>query len=128
MVLAALILSAALLAIVPVAIATGRSPSGQIIVYGASLIATVALVLIALASLFAPPSTVTLPSKASTSKLSQIRKSRGVDGCHWQIRPQFGDILEFFRIPFRTLLQRAPRLLTVAIEAEHHRYHRPRVD
>src|SRR5262249_40260729 len=61
MVLAALILSAALLAIVPVAIATGRLPSGRIIVYGASLVATIALVLIALASLFAPPSTVTLP-------------------------------------------------------------------
>jgi formate hydrogenlyase subunit 3/multisubunit Na+/H+ antiporter MnhD subunit len=61
MVLAALILAAVLLAIVPIAIATGRSSSGRIIVYGASLIATTALVLIALASLFAPPSTVALP-------------------------------------------------------------------
>src|SRR5262245_12194930 len=61
MVLAALMLAAALLAIVPLAIATGRSPSGRIIVYGASLVATTVLVLIALASLFAPPSTVELP-------------------------------------------------------------------
>jgi hydrogenase-4 component B len=61
MVLAALILSAALLAIVPVAIATGRSSHGRIIVYGASLIFSAALVLIALTSLFAPPSTISLP-------------------------------------------------------------------
>jgi len=61
MVLAALMLAAALLAIVPLAIATGRSPSGRIIVYGASLVATTVLMLIALASLFAPPSTVELP-------------------------------------------------------------------
>jgi hydrogenase-4 component B len=61
MVLAALILSAALLAIVPIAIATGRSSSGRIIVYGASLIFSAALMLLALASLFAPPSTVALP-------------------------------------------------------------------
>src|SRR5215475_10798782 len=61
MVLVALILCAALLAIVPIAIATGRSPSGRIIVYGASLVATTALVLIALGSLFAPPSTMALP-------------------------------------------------------------------
>jgi hydrogenase-4 component B len=61
MVPAALILSAALLAIVPVAIATGRSSHGRIIVYGASLIFSPALVLLALASLFAPPSTISLP-------------------------------------------------------------------
>src|SRR5436309_10143983 len=61
MVLAALILSAALLAIVPVAIAAGGSSSGRIIVYGASLIFSAALMLIALVSLFAPPSTVSLP-------------------------------------------------------------------
>jgi hypothetical protein len=36
----------------------------------------------------------------------------GMDGYHRQ--PQFGDILEFFRVPFMTLLQRRPRLLTVA--------------
>src|SRR5262245_6827104 len=61
MVLAALILSAALLAIVPVAIATGRSSHGRIIVYGASLVFSAALLLLALASLFAPPSTISLP-------------------------------------------------------------------
>ena len=61
MVLAALILSAALLAIGPVAIATGRSSHCRIIVYGASLIFSAALVLLALASLFAPPSTISLP-------------------------------------------------------------------
>jgi hydrogenase-4 component B len=61
MVLAALILSAALLAIVPVAIATGRSSHGRIIVYGASLTFSAALMLLALASLFAPPSIISLP-------------------------------------------------------------------
>jgi formate hydrogenlyase subunit 3/multisubunit Na+/H+ antiporter MnhD subunit len=61
MVLAALILSAALLAIVPVAIATGRSSHGRIIVYGTSLIFSAALMLLALASLFAPPSIISLP-------------------------------------------------------------------
>jgi formate hydrogenlyase subunit 3/multisubunit Na+/H+ antiporter MnhD subunit len=61
MVLAALIVAAAFLAIVPVAVATARSEHGRIIVYGASLAASLVLLLIALASLFAPPSTATLP-------------------------------------------------------------------
>ncbi len=61
MVVAALILAAGLLAIVPVAIAVGRSPHACFIVYGASLAASAALFLIALASLFASPSTAQLP-------------------------------------------------------------------
>src|SRR5215470_5730670 len=61
MVLAALTVAAALLAIVPVAIVTARSAHGRIVVYGASLAASLALLLIALASLFAPASTATLP-------------------------------------------------------------------
>jgi hydrogenase-4 component B len=61
MVVAALILAAGLLAIVPVAIAVGRSPHACFIVYGASLAASAALLVIALASLFASPSTAQLP-------------------------------------------------------------------
>ena len=61
MVVAALILTAGLLAIVPVAIAAGRSPYARFIVYGASLAASVALLLIAIASIFALPSTAQLP-------------------------------------------------------------------
>jgi formate hydrogenlyase subunit 3/multisubunit Na+/H+ antiporter MnhD subunit len=61
MVLAALTVVAALLAIVPIAIATARSTHGRIIVYGASLAASLVLLLIALGSLFAPPSVTTLP-------------------------------------------------------------------
>jgi formate hydrogenlyase subunit 3/multisubunit Na+/H+ antiporter MnhD subunit len=61
MVLAALTVAAALLAIVPVAIVTARSEHGRIVVYGASLAASLGLLLIALASLFAPASTATLP-------------------------------------------------------------------
>jgi len=61
MVLPVLILSAALIAIVPIAIATGRFSQGRFIVYGTSLIFSAGLVLIALASLFAPPSTMALP-------------------------------------------------------------------
>src|SRR5215475_7966439 len=61
MVLAALTVCAALLAIVPVAIIVARSAHGRIIVYGASLLASLTLLLIALTSLFAPPSTMALP-------------------------------------------------------------------
>src|SRR5215475_12728406 len=61
MVLAALTVCAALLAIVPVAIIVARSAHGRIIVYGASLLASLTLLLIALTSLFAPPSAATLP-------------------------------------------------------------------
>ena len=61
MVLAALTVAAALLAIVPVAIIVARAEHGRFIVYGASLLASLALLLIALASLFAPPSTTQLP-------------------------------------------------------------------
>src|SRR5215467_6066174 len=61
MVLAALTFAAALLAIVPVAVAAGSSSHARFVVYGASLVASLALVLIALASLFAPTSTVALP-------------------------------------------------------------------
>jgi formate hydrogenlyase subunit 3/multisubunit Na+/H+ antiporter MnhD subunit len=61
MVLAALTVAAALLAIVPVAIIVARSVHARAIVYGASLAASIALLLVALASLFAPPSTATLP-------------------------------------------------------------------
>src|SRR5262249_45099647 len=61
MLLAALIFAAALLAIVPVAVAAGSSSHARFVVYGASLVASIALVLIALASLFAPTSTVALP-------------------------------------------------------------------
>ena len=61
MVLAALTAVAALLAIVPVAVVIARSEHGRVIVYGASLAASLALLLIAVASLFATPSTTTLP-------------------------------------------------------------------
>ena len=61
MVLAALTVAAALLAIVPVAIIVARAEHGRIVVYGASLAASLALLLIAVASLFAPPSTTELP-------------------------------------------------------------------
>jgi len=61
MVLAALTVAAALLAIVPVAIIVARALHGRIVVYGASLLASLALLLIAVASLFAPPSTTQLP-------------------------------------------------------------------
>ena len=61
MVLAALTVAAALLAIVPVAIIVARAEHGRFIVYGASLTASLALLLIAVASLFAPPSTTQLP-------------------------------------------------------------------
>ena len=57
MVLAALMVAAAFLAIVPVAIVAGRSAHGRHLVYGASLVASLALLLIALASLFASAST-----------------------------------------------------------------------
>jgi hydrogenase-4 component B len=61
MVLAALTVAAALLAIVPVAIIVARAEHGRFIVYGASLLASLALLVIAVASLFAPPSTTQLP-------------------------------------------------------------------
>ena len=61
MVLAALTACAALLAIVPVAIISARAAHGRIVVYGASLAASLALLLIGLASLFAPSATATLP-------------------------------------------------------------------
>ena len=61
MVVAALTVAAALLAIVPVAIIVARALHGRIVVYGASLLASLALLLIAVASLFAPPSTTQLP-------------------------------------------------------------------
>ena len=61
MVLAALTVAAALLALVPVAIIVARAEHGRFIVYGASLTASLALLLIAVASLFAPPSTTQLP-------------------------------------------------------------------
>src|SRR5712671_4651082 len=61
MVLAALTVAAALLAIVPVAIIVARALHGRIVVYGASLLASLALLMIAVASLFAPPSTTQLP-------------------------------------------------------------------
>jgi len=48
MVLAALTVAAALLAIVPVAIVTTRSEHGRIVVYGARLVVSLALLLIAL--------------------------------------------------------------------------------
>jgi formate hydrogenlyase subunit 3/multisubunit Na+/H+ antiporter MnhD subunit len=59
----ALIAAAALLAIAPVALAVGRAPYGRVVVYGASLIASLALVVIALAALLGAggPSTVRLP-------------------------------------------------------------------
>jgi formate hydrogenlyase subunit 3/multisubunit Na+/H+ antiporter MnhD subunit len=61
MVLGALIFAAALLAIVPVAVAAGSASHGRFVIYGASLVASTALLLLALAALFAPPSTVALP-------------------------------------------------------------------
>jgi hydrogenase-4 component B len=61
MVLAALTVVAALLAIVPVAALTARAEHGRIVVYGASLAASLTLLTVAVASLFAPPSTATLP-------------------------------------------------------------------
>src|SRR5262245_3421950 len=59
----ALIAAAVLLAIAPLALAVGRAPYGRVVVYGASLIASLALVVIALAALLGigAPSTVRLP-------------------------------------------------------------------